>query len=486
MIYRIPVIPKFGKRNREANKPAGFLFHRWIPGLLVLTVMVFAAACGDNSPASIQDADLPDATLPDGSIVDATSPDAEPLPPGITAIAPYEPVEPWDDLSALDPIIGDADYIGLGESVHTSGGFYGTKDRVIRYLVAEKGFRVVAVETPWVAADLVGEFVATGEGNSTTVLRNIFGVFADRHMRDLVEWLAAWNHENPDDPVAYMGFDIQQPWDDARLLRVFLDSAAPEDATAVHEPLLRCYGAPYDSADDFYGSGAYNDPIEPEDHEGCMQGVDAAWTWFETNDATLIASVSADEVALARLHLRGLEANQGTVWGIQEDNYSGGFESRDHGMADVFDALMSLRHPGERAAIWAHNLHIAERHDEINTPWNWPGMARSMGTFLSERHGDNYRALGIIAYQTFMNWPGFGDMLPTPTESNSIELMLHELGEPFLLVDLKFPGAEDPFFTPGEMYRSGSGSYSDFLVPADQFHGLFFLEVSPAMEALFW
>jgi erythromycin esterase-like protein len=140
-------------------------------------------------------------------------------------------------------------------------------------------------------------------------------------------------------------------------------------------------------------------------------------------------------------------------------------------------------------ALWAHNLHVAERHDEIVGSYNYGGTARSLGTFLRERRGDGYRALGILAYDTSINWPGIQvGPLPLPTGVDAVEVLLHGLGRPFLLVDLAFGGAADPFLTPGTLYRmhSGSPEYPDRLEPARQFHGLIYLDVSPGMEAVFW
>jgi erythromycin esterase-like protein len=60
-----------------------------------------------------------------------------------------------DGLEPLKGIIGKASVVGLGESIHTSGGFYRMKHRVFRFLVEKMGFRAFAIESPWIAADQV-------------------------------------------------------------------------------------------------------------------------------------------------------------------------------------------------------------------------------------------------------------------------------------------------------------------------------------------
>src|SRR5690349_21451383 len=51
---------------------------------------------------------------------------------------------PDDDLAPLDGIVGDADVVGIGESVHTTGGEVRMRARLIRYLVEVLGFRAIA------------------------------------------------------------------------------------------------------------------------------------------------------------------------------------------------------------------------------------------------------------------------------------------------------------------------------------------------------
>jgi len=111
-----------------------------------------------------------------------------------------------------------------------------------------------------------------------------------------------------------------------------------------------------------------------------------------------------------------------------------------------------------------------------------------MGGFLDDALGDLYAPIGLLAYQVSIDWPGMmSGPLDPPADENNVALMLHELGREYLLVDLEFPGAADPFLTPGETYRIGtSQTGSDRLVPAEHYRGLFYLDESPAMDGLGW
>ena len=61
-----------------------------------------------------------------------------------------------------------------------------------------------------------------------------------------------------------------------------------------------------------------------------------------------------------------------------------------------------------------------------------------------------------------------------------MEARLHDLGQPFLFADLKFPGGRPPFLAPGTAYHVGD----DALVPQVHFDALLFLDQPAAMAPL--
>lgn len=137
----------------------------------------------------------------------------------VAALAPsliFLGCDPEDSGTGLGAMIGGASVVALGESVHTTRGYSEVKDRIFRYLVTELGFRVFAFESPRTAARRVGRYVDSCEGDAySAITQGLFGVWANRSVLELVEWMCAWNRSHPNDSVRFVGFDIQQPWDDA-------------------------------------------------------------------------------------------------------------------------------------------------------------------------------------------------------------------------------------------------------------------------------
>ena len=82
------------------------------------------------------------------------TPSGYPVQPGVWRL-PHgnDPTLPLDDLEPLRQVIGNASVVGLGETIHTSGGYYRMKHRAFRFLVERMGFRVFAFESPWENAE---------------------------------------------------------------------------------------------------------------------------------------------------------------------------------------------------------------------------------------------------------------------------------------------------------------------------------------------
>ncbi len=379
----------------------------------------------------------------------------------------------------------DATVVALGEAVHTSGGFYQAKHRLIRQLVEVQGFRVVAFESPRTMAETVAGYVSGGQGDATTaVTEGLFPVWASQSVLDLVTWLRAYNEDNPDDPVAFFGFDTQQPWDDGLYLMAFNQLVLPAQMDELNGGIAQCNGATYASEAEYDADPNARD-IDEESHAACNEGLDAVLAAYTANEADILSLSSPSDLAWARMSVDSLRSYDEAVFqNAFENDVAAANAARDVGMAAVFQAMMEQRHPGQKAVIWAHNWHISQAHDEV-AQGSLP-FTTSMGTLLRQEMGDDYRAIGLAAYQISTNWPdqvGVGPLDP-PTAEDNVQVMLHGLERDLLLVDLE----ATEFFEQDVIYEFGSMSawYIEFIVPLQQYTALVYLDDSPMMDALMW
>jgi erythromycin esterase len=410
--------------------------------------------------------------------VEPIEPPPAPLPAGVHALTGISETLPHSDLEPLRGIIGSARFVALGESIHTSGGYYQAKFRLIRFMVEEMGFRVVTLESSWLEALSATRYVATCEGTPEAALAGLNGVWRDTNVRNLLRWLCEYNRSNPGDPVTFFGFDSQEPGRVTPAFLQFVQSAAPSEAPRA-QPLRQCLGATHPNVFDFYLSQEYRDHVEGRRNaaaqEACLATISEMESWISANAPALVSATSEVAVEEARIALISLRSFEQALWLPG----AGSYQARDSAMAEMLLRLHALHTPGKKTIVWAWNWHIARRYEELRAVGNdehghLPRQgALAMGSFLHERLGADYLPIALIAHRA-VNLSGVVSTIATSPQS--VEKRLHELGRPYLLVDLRQP-LPDPLLPPGTAYEI-SLALAD---PYRQFGALVYLEHAPGM-----
>lgn len=401
------------------------------------------------------------------SALAATAVDARPreILPGIHKLRGIDPDLTHRDLRPLGKLLRRAQIVGLGEAVHTTRGFSEAKVRLFRYLVESEGFRAFGIESSWIDAEPVADYVRTCEGDPREALRGLFGVWENVAVLELVEWMCAYNLEHPEDPVHFYGFDIQaQGRANIEAIREFLGRIGLEENDE------RWLGVGDCLTDFFPGT-----PIPVEEHQRCVATLDRIWSDFDANEAEILGRVSATDLEWARIHVFGLRAWQDASF-YNETDRARHFEARDEGMAYVAEAIRRIRFPEARTALWAHNGHVAKDQFII-------GGADVMGVFLERRFGKRYKSIALIAHEGLIDWPAVGCGVWGTASAGSVEELLRQIGKRYLLVDLRFPGTQDKFLTPGRVYQI---NWNVFIVPRRHFDGLVYMKRAEKMRPLAW
>jgi Erythromycin esterase len=395
-----------------------------------------------------------------------------PILPGIYRLDGSDPSLPTADLQPLKQILGNTPIVALGESVHTSGGYYEMKHRLVRFLVQEMGFRVFAIESPWPGADQAAAYVETCDGSPEDAIRGLFGVWQSAETRDMVQWMCEWNssHRKAKDRVHFYGFDVQQPDYDGPALLAFLERIGIGSSDPIAEGIRQCDSVTHPLAVAFV----------PEDkYQQCLAALDAVDALFARDEQSIVRQTSRWDFEWARISLVGVRAWEGQMYyyqGTGRDRTLAN-QRRDVGMAYVLQTIRRLRYPNQKTIVWAHNAHIGK-----DTPYSY--YAKNMGAYLRESLGANYAAVALVSFQADIDWPGVGcgpisNLLSGP---NAVETLLHNLGADFALADLSFPGTDQPFLRPGGAYSLGGSA----MVPRDQFNAVVYLGHSRKMSPLRW
>lgn len=388
-------------------------------------------------------------------------PHVEPSPaaPVPAALAPgVHAIRSLADFAPLRPIVGDARVVALGESVHTVGSYYEAKAAMFRWLVENMGFRVFAWETAWHDARRVDAYVQTCEGDLRgAMVDGLFQVWLDESAVDLFEWMCAWNREHPDDRVHFSGWDSQNPWADARLLR---EAIAREGAdTGLADGLATCRGADATDRGAFIAAhrAAGSPAISRADHAACMAGLAAIERWAA---AAPLDAQQRGWIEVALWSLRGWQENQ---FLMQSDN-AAGFVARDRASFEIFQRTRTLAFDGLKIALWAHNAHIRKVLPEGGDL----RLGEPLGARLHAALGDDYVAIALVARDVDIDWPGATEPVVVDSPDAVEHVLAERFAAPLLLVDL----ASTDVLSPGARYWLGGEPG----VPAEQFDALLHFE----------
>ncbi|MFE6872620.1 erythromycin esterase family protein [Kitasatospora sp. NPDC057692] len=360
--------------------------------LLLTALLVPLGATLAVAPAA--SASAPPATLASSASADAAafrSPEA-----ALDRVAhPLRTTEPLGGLADLRPfgtMVGDATVVGVGEATHSSHEFVTLKQRMLRYLVEEKGFRTFALEAAWSSGLRIDAYLTRGEGDLKQIMDEEFqGTYRwwnNAEYRDLLQWMRSYNIQHPGDPVHFVGDDNgfagPELYD---RVNAWAAASGPELAAQIGE-LYR--GLRPATGAEAYVNDYFAKPLAErrELAERTARAVDLLKQH---------PGADADAHAWAVQHAAAIH-QMTTLYAFDWDdpqNIPGAMLYRDRVMAD--NIAWWQQHTGDKIMISAHNTHAALK---TYAPASHP---RVQGEFLREQLGTGYLSVGLTFNQGTFN-----------------------------------------------------------------------------------
>lgn len=369
-------------------------------------------------------------------------------------VFPLKGTSEAQDYASLAEIASQTEILGLGESFHTSEGFHHQRDRIIRFLVAKKGFRTILLETPWAEALTATEYVKSCKGRSDHAVNSLLKIWRSKSIASTLEWLCRYNQTHPMNPVVFAGVDNQNPWADAKIISAYIHKHYKDDFLL--EGVNKCVGATSFSLENFKNSQEWDlyinrrRPLPEKDHLQCL--------------SALASLKRVNKNPLVSIALTSLGSWQRRWFFLNRDEQKF-INDRDAGMFEIFQELRRIE-KADKTILIGHNYHIAMSSNPL------PNLT-PMGVLLKNEYDARYEAIGLIGYEVKINWPEtqFKDQLP-PLAANSAESFIHGLGLGNVLIDTQkvFPQSSALI-----IYNNGRPQSA---VLKDQFRALLYLERS--------
>lgn len=355
----------------------------------------------------------------------------------------------FDDLRALDPVIGDARIVALGEPTHGSREVFQMKHRLLEYLASEKGFTVFAIEANMPEAERMSEYVLEGRGSPEAYLAGMyFPVWRTEEVAEMTRWMRRFN-ESGKGPLRFEGFDMQT----ADIAIAEVSTFVGRVDTAWRNVVSAQYGR---AASDLRRCGTSRGARTVQGRKfelrrgmsaADIHGMEPAPGWSRIQrtllakaqascDSVLEDLITSRERCVARTSIVETEhAIQNARIVLQHARLAKDRRLRDEFMAENVRWILKQAGPNSRIVLWAHNWHVSRWKD-------W------MGSYLDPALGDSMLVIGFSTHEGEYRAapPEGGRLRAFPLESSiegSFESMAHATGIPIFAVDLRSASKRD-------------------------------------------
>ncbi|WP_342445541.1 erythromycin esterase family protein [Paenibacillus sp. FSL L8-0638] len=289
------------------------------------------------------------------------------------------PTASFNDLKPLKNMVGSASIVGLGEATHGAHEVFTMKQRIVNYLVSEKGFINLVLEEGWDRALELDRYVLTGKGNPS---QHLSPVFNTKEMLDLLSWIRQYN-ANPEhkSKVRIIGMDIQSVNENVyNNIIEYIKRNNSDLVPRVEEKIKGLIPVTKDMTT-FEG-------LTKEEKEKYISDAKQISALLEQNKSYL--NGKSKEFAWIKQNARIIEQFTTMLGGTSPDKPSDFYLKHDIAMYE--NAKWTEEHLG-KTIVWGHNGHVLKTN---MIPFIYPKVA---GQHLAEYYGKRYVSIGTSVYK---------------------------------------------------------------------------------------
>ena len=405
-----------------------------------------------------------------------------------------------DDFDPVLRLIGNAQFVLLGEASHGTHEFYRIRAEITKRLILENGFTSVAVEADWPDAYRVNRYVQ-GRSVDDDAEEALAGfrrfpqwMWRNADVLDFVGWLRAHNDTLPRERRAgFYGLDLYALHSSIEAVLAYLRIVDPEAARRA-QARYACF--------DHFGADpqAYGYATSLGLGPSCEAAVVAQLTDLRRAAAEYAARdgrVEPDDFFHAEQNAR-LVRNAERYYRAMFGDHVQSWNLRDRHMAEMLEALVRFnqdqRRQPEKVVVWAHNSHVG---DARATEMSMRGEL-NLGQLVRTRHGLDAVGIGFLTYGGTVTAASDWDepaqrMHVRPALPGSYEALFREWGRDNRFVDLTrddpaIRRLAEPYLERaiGVIYRPETERHSHYFRArlTQQFDGVLYYDTTRAVEPL--
>lgn len=375
-----------------------------------------------------------------------------------------------------------ADVIAIGESAHGSSGFLRIQTRLIRYLVASHGLRLIVWENPALRSL---EFARWVSSCTKAVTPPPIAVLYMPTSADLPlwDWVCDYNLAHPGDPIVFRGMDVwDRPWEHYARIRA-LGMRAGIDPRLIKSMATTCPA--YDASswpeiELVFATSQHDGRFLPQaDYEQCRAHLT---TLLNTARLSGIQKLKKKEPDSDEAFELAISASTLLGWlGFYNHERSDDIQSwneRDRAQGRNLMLLMA-KHDATRAILSAHTSHVS--HNRSRADWWGYGDLKSGVFFFAAMTRKKVFNIALTAYSA----TGTQGDWSLPAASNSLDKKLHDAGHRF-----SYFASNAAFLSEHSKWRMQNqnfpGPYESGveITPGDHFDAFIFIDRSPLDKAL--
>ncbi|MCI0768101.1 erythromycin esterase family protein [Bacillus sp. TL12] len=325
-----------------------------------------------------------------------------------------EPSKSFDDLKPLKNMIGNAQYVGLGETTHGSSEIFTMKFRLVKYLVTEMGFTNFGMEEDWGNGLKLNEYIQTGKGNPREFLKLLYPT---DEIIAMIEWMKDYNADPSNKKkIQIIGLDLKT-MDQSVFNKVI-------DYVKQHRPDLRAeVEENYKDLSSFTRSIQEYTNLAPEMKAKFKANAEKVAQLLKDEKEQANKDVGSSEYIWVKATANAIE--KFTTMLLSND-YPNVIKLHEQYLAD--HAMWAQETFGGKTMVWAHNIHIAKG---IIDEKLYPDVA---GQFLKERLDNNYVTIGSTTtegnFTVYSEYnPSTGGKIATDTIPQNVNSFNYTLGK---------------------------------------------------------